>query len=1280
MGMFYLLAGLCGLTSPISNNGTSHLAASKLDINIHASNNGSIQVDPHELDTDSLVNNNGSSFMDSTKPEHEKHGNITRSGLLGSNSLDVDSHISINNGSSHVYSDRLDTNNYLNNNISSQVGFHKLNVDSSVNTTASNNVSDSHLNNTENAIVGSNQLSTGNEVNTGQSMHLDSSKVENDTYVSTNSSGIIVPNNVIKDSNVINGGNSQSGAIKLKTDTSTSPEHLQMQAAETAFKILGDISALAGEIFPEIEPMTTVLSAIFGFFSMLFGSQSDELQLLKQEMKLTKQEMKLMKHEFGEINMKLDTITKDLDLIKNLIVDTSLKSAYIADENSILNGFQKLGTFVDELNNMSCSSADDCARKRMKIEAMYLPYFDVSQNIDNIYRGAMDNTTVFSEPLLDHINKTYECDVPKVKLFTNGIIKLAFKEQQVTMVFNMLSGSTYSITNALNNWMKRMYKLDDYSKKITRYCLDNINIFMLRDIKAPKYQSAYNSNYEAAKAVRNDLIEKYSWLDWTVMAFDTYKNTTCHTVDIDGTFWSFPGVNKGRRNIIASFLDKGTFKTEVKGEVAEVLNDIVADLDDFDYFISQMKDRGIWKYIKSVTLLNKEQNWHYAKDSNHYERFFEQTYGSFRLFFTLKSEEERLFLKSDEERMSLVRCRLPCRNRDESCKQCQNDGACDHFPYSSDFFCDCKHYFHGPYCQIRSNITMATHLEEMFNHSMKIPKLTDVYFGIKDLSTYIGTSLGNIREALNNLGATVGKAFVQLHDSLSEQFRMVELVTTYGEQIKSLQYFIELFDDARCYSSAENDPGLHDLAEAVLGAQRYNGIRRWLHDFNNLINGTSGFTLTPEEPLLITYMDHFKSHACTHEYKDAIDNVWRQLMLLQQRGYMIWIQALHILNEPTDFAVSQYKAYTTSQIDTLKAKTCSINIPGSKTLNCSGGYYMNERIELTAACQTNYYLVGNATFTCSDVQVSCYFCNCSSDGALSQECDDQTGKCPCKSMNYGNKCENRDCVWSPWGAWSACPCGYANQTRNRNVSEPARGAGTCQGEYIQTRPCFQRCCSHQFHCNQSNECIAESQHCNNMQDCRHNEDERDCCETRHTPWYDNGGGSTWELYRHHIDCGSHMKMITKFNLEASPFPKQLIRYMYVCCKFSTQFCASMHLVNNTATEGNEKLIYLDKQHVDCGNNSVMNSFRLNKETYHNYYVSTGRWYYQYKCCDIKQAFQHSCQANNSSWTTEGSDKNFFLGRQDFQCQNNSYLSYFHLERNWPGHNLIRYNYRCCTVY
>ena len=1016
-------------------------------------------------------------------------------------------------------------------------------------------------------------------------------------------------------------------------------------------------------------------------------------------------ELKLMKHELIEIHKTLDKVTKEeVDLMKHLIADTSMRAAFVADESAILNGFQKLNTFVNELQNVTCSDADDCLRKRMSVGGTHLPHFDISQNMEHIYRRALNNnTSTFTETLIEHINRTYKCDIPKIVKFADGIVRLAFKEQQVTTVYNILNGSDTRITDTVKDWMNRMYKLEDHTKNIIGQCLMEIKTFMLQDIEPPKYQGGYPSNSDAVSAIKHDLEQKYSWLEWIVMAFDTNNDTAYQTINIDGELWAFPSIQTGHRNIIANFLDKGTYRKQERKNVAAELKYILANsVDDvvfempcnsntrqfvrnptkslFKGIISEMKGRGVLKYIKSFTLLNKEKNWAYAKDNHHTTCFLDQTFSftddynnslSFHLFAVLESKEERMFLKSDEERTSLIKCSMPCPNGNDQCIHCHHGGQCNHYTYSSGFFCDCKHFFHGEQCEIPSNITTALNMEELFQQTATIPKLSNMRFDLKDLSGFLGTSLGNIEAAVDHLESSVDRAFLQLRISFPKQFRWRGLITGYGEHVKNLQKFIELLEAGRYPDgTTDNDKVLHDLAEAVLGAQRYHGIRKWLHDINKMINGTTGLTITTEEPFLISFMNQFKNRSCTEEYKNAIDNVWRQLMILQLRGYVVLVHVLHILNEPIDPAVKQYKDYSTSQTETLKASTCSITIPGSKNVNCSGGFYLNKNSNLKVVCEPNYYLLGNANVNCGNSNTACKFCNCSIQGSSSQECDDQTGKCSCRGTNYGNKCENRDCTLSSCGAWSACPCGYADQTRSRRIVESAVGSGTCHGGSLETRSCFQGCCSGQFHCSRSRKCVPETKHCDNRQDCAHNEDESDCCETKYTPWQDNGGGDTKYLDRHNLDCGSQTKMMTRFRLEASPYPGNKIRYVYTCCRVATSFCRA-RLVNNNPTEENENLIYLDKQRVDCGSSSIMNAFRLVRNNH-------GQWYYNYRCCDFYWTTRHICTTKYSPWTTEGSGKNFFLDRQDVHCVQ-SYLSYFHLERNWPGHTSIRYNYRCCAV-
>ena len=1031
-----------------------------------------------------------------------------------------------------------------------------------------------------------------------------------------------------------------------------------LEIATDTLDIVNGLLKISGALFPELEPITGVLGAYFGLFSLLFSAGSESA------------EMTYMKEQFGEVNMKLDTISQDVNQIKDLITDNTLKAAYIADEGKILNGYNQLQDFLRELQNLSCNAGSDCARERIRIASRYDQYFDINSNMQNIFRGAMDPTTVFSKPLIEQLKSSSDCNVRDIQKFTDGILKLAIKEKKVTMIHEMLSGTNYSITNRMNNWLKQMYTLKHHTDKAVSDCFKDMGKYIKKDVSDPKYQSGYPANLAAANALKHHLETKYFWLNWIVVAFDKDDDTDDYTIANGGTVFRSKG---NRRKFYAFYLDKGAYDNAIRDKVFDTVDYIIekawvslqfSGVGQYRYilrideiltrFRNKLKEQGVWKNIKSFAMLDHDKNFHQASSGNHLASFFERVFqnNDYRFFLTLKSEEE----------LQGSHCSLSCKN----------GGSCRRYPFSSSSFCNCVEFFYGRECENRSNTTMASNLEAMVQQMMKIPKVVDVFFEIRDMSNFIGSSLGRIQRAISHLDRNIGKAFVKLHDDLSDQLAWVGTVTTYGDPIKSLQYFIKVFEEYKQNTAQSNQKEQMALAEAVLGAQRYNGIRRWLHDFNNLINGTSGFTLTPEDPVLIRYMTHYQSMACSQEYKNAIDNVWRQLMFLQQRGYILWIQALHILNEPSDFALRQYEDYTDSQTETLRKKTCSLVVPFSEHANCTGGYYLNEHIPVTVKCKINYFLQGSETIDCVNPNATCIACNCNVEGSSTLQCAQQTGKCTCKTNFYGTKCENRKCMWGPWGQWGACnrSCDHGMKTRQRTHAIEKRGSGSdCTGPSEKSTPCFTSCCSDQHTCSASKKCISKNQVCDNTNDCGNDEDESECCSIVHyTPNNNWGGGDSVYLDRHDINCGNDM--LREFQLERPSH--DIIRYRYHCCRYSKPFCSTKRKTN-PATESNESLIYLDKQYVDCGSTGVLKRFHLARNSRHN------QWYYEYTCCQVNSPFHITCENRETQYTYHNSDNNnVYLDRQRVACNKYEYLSYFHLERN-RNHDHVRYQYRCCKV-
>ena len=87
--------------------------------------------------------------------------------------------------------------------------------------------------------------------------------------------------------------------------------------------------------------------------------------------------------------------------------------------------------------------------------------------------------------------------------------------------------------------------------------------------------------------------------------------------------------------------------------------------------------------------------------------------------------------------------------------------------------------------------------------------------------------------------------------------------------------------------------------------------------------------------------------------------------------------------------------------------------------------------------------------TCSKLSASeCAACNCNTKGSVTTMCK-STGLCTCKANYKGPSCANRDCIMTPWSAWTTrkgasvqCRCGHTDiKYRSRTIQTTSAGEG-----------------------------------------------------------------------------------------------------------------------------------------------------------------------------------------------------------------------------------------------
>ena len=99
------------------------------------------------------------------------------------------------------------------------------------------------------------------------------------------------------------------------------------------------------------------------------------------------------------------------------------------------------------------------------------------------------------------------------------------------------------------------------------------------------------------------------------------------------------------------------------------------------------------------------------------------------------------------------------------------------------------------------------------------------------------------------------------------------------------------------------------------------------------------------------------------------------------------------------------------------------------------------------------------------------------------------------------------------------------------------------------------------------------------------------------------------------------------------------------------------------------MVYLDRQTVNCGWNSVITQFGLRRD-------GDDSWY-RYHCCKLTYGYQQ-CREHYTGFDSDGGGNSIFLDRQNVMCPKGNTMRSFKLNRN-SRHTEIRYTYTCCKT-
>lgn len=167
--------------------------------------------------------------------------------------------------------------------------------------------------------------------------------------------------------------------------------------------------------------------------------------------------------------------------------------------------------------------------------------------------------------------------------------------------------------------------------------------------------------------------------------------------------------------------------------------------------------------------------------------------------------------------------------------------------------------------------------------------------------------------------------------------------------------------------------------------------------------------------------------------------------------------------------------------------------------------------------------------------------------------------------------------------------------------------------------------------------------------------------SKNSGFNDEGSGNTVYLDRHNITCDSNG--IKRFRLVRDGQGKY--RYDYTCMS-GGDLGSSTSKNTGFNDEGNGNVVYLDRHNIDCGSNSVLSQFKLNRSGQNQYR-------YDYSCLSSNKPLQ--CRSVTTQGNDDGGGNAVYLDRHDINCNDDETLSQFKLTR--PTGNTIQYQYKCC---
>ena len=678
-------------------------------------------------------------------------------------------------------------------------------------------------------------------------------------------------------------------------------------------------------------------------------------------------ELKLMKEEFGKMSQKMDTISRSLDDTKDLIKIESQKAAYIQYEQNIHHGYDRMEECMRKLEEAQCTGLKECKRKKLAIAEGFVSDMNVRKDVEAIYRGVTSDTA-FGSSLLELLKEESKCNVPKLNLLTNKVIALISKGVIVSIFHDMLKQVDYDVLDDSKRADKMFTIIENKRQAIQDSCFNNFDYWIRLDV-----QNSYSDFTADIQSTNANLVyklnKKYPWIDWYVFTIAGDKEPAAG-----------PN-NSPRRNLISSSKDPKVHcfvipTNDAKVELSEAkLKQWKQILQDNKFTDASSGIDTIQNKIKEEAVLDGEVQSYAILPGNRWVLGYikgelkQDTLGA----VTVSVWSRNVFVNRPHETESYLVV-VSFRQTDyppECSESCNGNGKCFVYPYSTTQACRCDPGFSGDKCNSSmSNIQLQSVINSILKNTMKLPSFTSIQHTLEDVQMSLLTSSDAIQNSIIELGNKIDEKFKSLGEFMLSTFGWFAVLLKYNDVVDNLNYFHSIskskiyhFPEVKNFSiasvtrnSTKDRFSVLDEKDIVNFLLTPTGIQKWLYQFNFVIVGRRESEFNSHKSLLFMLMDQYKSRVCYEDYRDKLTKTYRQLMLLQLQGFMLWSKAYSASNRDSSVIANRYRRVLEDQQKYLKSEACSVAIPNSKNLhNCTDGYFIHKSLDVSVQCDNGYF-------------------------------------------------------------------------------------------------------------------------------------------------------------------------------------------------------------------------------------------------------------------------------------------------------------------------------------